>query len=181
MGKKILILNGSPRKSGNTELLVNSFMKGATESENTVEKINLSELDIKHCVGCMQCQAKKGDPCVQKDDMKKIYSAFNDADVVIFASPLYWMHFTSKMKAVLDRLFAIAPYGVPQKETALIIASTRDDDFIYKMIVPYYETCLVGNLNWINRGMLLAGGVNDKGDVKKTGYLQKAYEMGKTI
>lgn len=179
--KKILIINGSPRKEGNTELLIDSFIKGANECGHITEKINLRELEIKHCSGCMLCQEKKGDPCVKKDDMKKIYEAYYKADVVVFASPLYWMHFSSLMKTALDRLFATAPYKVKQKETALIISSTTKDDFIYKMIVPYYETCLVENLNWINRGMILAGGVTNRGDVKDTVYIEKAYELGKTI
>lgn len=181
MKKKILIINGSPRKSGNTELLVDSFIKGANESGNIAQKINLRELNINNCIGCLQCQEKKGNPCIQKDDMDKLYSAFNEADMVVFASPLYWMHFTALLKNAMERLFALAPYGIPQKETALIMAATTQDDFIYSMIVPYFETCIVNNLNWINRGMVLAGGVNDKGDVEKTNYLQEAYELGKQI
>jgi multimeric flavodoxin WrbA len=182
MAKKILIINGSPRKSGNTETLVDSLIKGVTESGNTAIKMNLRELNIKTCVGCFQCQAKKGDPCVQKDDMNKIYSAYKEADAVVFASPLYWMHFSGQMKVALDRLFAFATYEIPKKDTALIIASTmREEDGIFKMIVPYYENCIVNVLNWNNKGMILAGGVNDIGDVKNTEYIEKAYELGKML
>ncbi len=131
------------------------------EKGNLAIKLNLRELNINPCRGCFQCMVKKGDPCVQKDDMKKIYEVFNEADAVVFASPLYWMHFNSEMKAIIDRLFALASYTIPQKNTALIIAATTVDEGIFKMIVPYYETCLVGNLNWNNKGMILAGGINE--------------------
>ncbi len=179
--KKILVINGSPRKGGNTESLADELIRGTMESGHKAKKINLRELTIKNCKGCFLCQVYKGDPCVQKDDMSEVYSALREADVVVWASPLYWMHFTSLMKAAIDRLFALAAYEVPQKETALVIASTMNDADIFSMIVPYYETCLVKNLNWENRGMLLAGGVNDVGDVLKTDYLQKAFELGKSL
>ena len=178
--KKILLLNGSPRR-GNTEALADAFIKGAEEASHTMQKINLRQLDIKPCKGCMLCQQKKGNPCIQRDDMQVVYAAFREADAVVFASPVYWMQFTGLFKVMLDRLFALAPYGIGKKEAALLMAATTDEDFIFESVVPYYENCLVKNLGWENRGMVLAKGVNDVGDVEKTAYVDAAYELGKSL
>ncbi|MBQ7498052.1 MAG: flavodoxin family protein [Selenomonas sp.] len=178
--KRILVLNGSPRK-GNTEALAEAFIKGAREAGHEGEILNLRQLTIKPCKGCMLCQQKKGNPCIQQDDMQKIYDAFAKADMVVFASPVYWMQFTGLFKVMLDRLFALAPYGIGKKEAALIMAATTAEDFIFEAAVPYYENCLVKNLGWENRGMILAKGVNDVGDVEKTDYVRQAYESGKSI
>lgn len=113
--------------------------------------------------------------------MGKVYESVMNADAVIFASPVYWMHFTGLFKVMLDRLFALAPYGMGKKETALLMAATTDDVIIFSQVRPYYENVLVQNLGWINRGEVLAKGVNDIGDIEKTKYLQEAYELGKSI
>ena len=181
MPKSILILNGSPRAKGNTAALIKALITGAESVGHTAEVVNIPSLNIKPCTGCYSCAAGKGDPCIQKDDMKEIYSRIDKADAVVFASPLYWWHFTAQMKTAIDRLFAVAAANnmhIPQKETALIIAAEDKREENFAQIITYYQTCLVKNLNWTDRGMLLAGGVNMPGDAEKTEFLKQAEKFG---
>ena len=181
MEKNIMILNGSPRAQGNTAALVDAMITGAKKAGHTAEAVDIRLLDIKPCTGCYGCAAGKGDPCVQKDDMKEIYTRLQKAHVVVFASPLYWWQFTAQMKAVIDRLFAVAAANdmhIPSKEVALMIAAEDKREENFAQIIPYYQTCLVKNLNWTDRGMILAGGVNMPGDVDKTPFIKQAQELG---
>lgn len=184
MGKQVMILNGSPRSNGNTNSLAEALMRGAEKAGHTTKKFNIRGMKISPCLGCYQCVAGKGNPCVQKDDMQQIYDALEQADVVVFASPLYWWHFTAPMKKVIDRILALtAVKGIDilKKETALLIAAEDARAENFEQIVPYYQICLGKNLNWKDRGMILAGGVNMPGDVEKTDYLQKAEALGASL
>lgn len=181
MAKNILVLNGSPRKGGNTDVLCDAFGSGTASKGHTVETVHIRALNIKPCVGCYGCAAKKGDPCMQKDDMKEIYARFERANAVVFASPLYWWQFTAQMKTAIDRLFAVAAaaeMNIPKKEVALIIAAEDAREENFAQIIPYYQTCLVKNLGWTDCGMVLAGGVNMPGDAEKTPFVKQAEELG---
>ncbi|QQO07850.1 flavodoxin family protein [Breznakiella homolactica] len=184
MDKHVLVINASPRAEGNTEALCDALIAGAKKAGHRTAKINVRTMDIKPCLGCYQCLAGKGTPCIQKDDMKEIYTALDQADTVVFASPLYWWQVNAQMKTVIDRLFAVAAANnmqMPQKEAALLIAAEDAREENFAQIVPYYQTCLVKNLNWIDRGMVLAGGVNMPGDVQKTPYLKQAEDLGASL
>ena len=87
--KKVLILSGSPRKNGNSDILCDEFMRGALESGNQVEKIRVSEKKIDFCSGCYYCQ-KSGGLCAKKDDMAEVLQKMIDADVIVLASPVYF-------------------------------------------------------------------------------------------
>lgn len=181
MGKNILVINASPRANGNTEALADAMITGAERAGHSVQKANIRTMNIKPCIGCYQCAAGKGDPCVQKDDMKEIYTRLEQADVVVFASPLYWWQVTAQMKTVIDRIFAVAAANqmqIPKKDVALIIAAEDAREENFAQIIPYYQTCLSKNLGWTDRGMILAGGVNMPGDVENTPYIKQAEELG---
>ena len=88
------------------------------------------------------------------------------------------------MKTVIDRIFAVAAskgMKMPKKDVALIIAAQADYDENFAQIVPYYQTCLVKNLGWTDRGMILAGGVDNLGDVKNTPYIEQAKKLGASL
>ena len=89
MGKRIVILNGSPRRKGNTSALVCAFTKGAEKAGHVVREFFLSDMNIHGCKGCFGGHSSRECPCVQKDDMSKIYPAVKECDVVILATPLY--------------------------------------------------------------------------------------------
>ncbi|MDE7194419.1 MAG: flavodoxin family protein [Oscillospiraceae bacterium] len=121
MGKKIVILNGSPRKTGNTAALTAAFTKGAREAENVVEEFFLGEMKINGCKGCFGGGKNPKSPCIQKDDTDKIYPKYKTADIVVLASPLYYWTVSGQRKTAFDRLFAVAEcdldYRNPKKET----------------------------------------------------------------
>ena len=127
MGKKIVILNGSPRAKGNTAELIQSFTEGAESAGHTVTCFNLQKMNIHPCLGCCGGGENPDSPCVQKDDMDTIYPVYKDADMVVLASPLYFWTISGQLKCALDRLFAVAEcdenYANPKKECALIMAA----------------------------------------------------------
>lgn len=179
--KQILILNSSPRKGGNTDALTEALAAGITGAGNQPVMFHLRELAINPCKGCYACVAGKGSPCVQRDDMQQLYDALAGSEGIVFAAPLYWWHFNAPMKTAIDRLFAVAAavgMQIPHKDCGMVIAAEDAREENFGMIVPYYQTCLVQNLGWTDKGMVLAGGVNMPGDVQKTGYLEEAQKLG---
>ena len=108
MKRNIIILNGSPRRNGNTSALCDTFTEGAAGAGHSVTRFNLQGMNIHGCLGCMKGGKDAASPCVQKDDMALIYPAYREADIVVLASPMYYWGFTSQLKAAFDRLFAVA-------------------------------------------------------------------------
>lgn len=169
---KILILNGAARKNGNTAKLIEAFTDGAKRSNNEVQEFYLQNMNINGCLGCEHC-SKTGvgtsNPCVQNDDMAMINEAFVSADVVVFASPVYFWTITGTLKTVADRLYAelrSLGYGrFPRKSVLLMTAGGSD----YSQAVRWYET-YERNLGWKNLGEVLGAGKN-----------HAAFELGASI
>ena len=100
---KILALIGSPRKKGNTDLLVEQILEGSRANGHVTEKLYLYDYTISLCVDCRSC--KKGDyVCCLNDKMQQIYAKMDGADVLVFGTPIYWYGPTAKMKMLLDRM-----------------------------------------------------------------------------
>ena len=89
MSKKVLILSGSPRKAGNSDMLCDEFLRGAVDAGHEVEKIRIAEKKIGYCSGCYYCQ-QTGGVCAKKDDMAELLQKMIDADVIVLASPVYF-------------------------------------------------------------------------------------------
>jgi multimeric flavodoxin WrbA len=106
---RAVILRGSPRRGGNSDTLANSVLKGL-ETNGSIETFDfiLNDMNIQPCQGCESCMTSEEHRCVQNDDMHQIYSVFADADVVIWATPMYWGYMTAQMKLALDRMEALA-------------------------------------------------------------------------
>jgi multimeric flavodoxin WrbA len=98
---KAVGIYGSPRKGGNTDLLLDSALKGCQERGGDIKRIYVRDLNIEGCKGCDGC-AKNG-KCVNKDDMQDIYTLLDDADVIILSSPIFFYSVTSQLKALIDR------------------------------------------------------------------------------
>ncbi len=190
--KKILVVMGGGRPKGNTAQLVDAFMKGAEEAGHSVEKVSLMKTEVRGCLGCNAC--RYGKPCVQKDGFNGLVPKIKGADLVVFASPLYFWTISSKLKAFIERFYCIAeedsdpPYGryerYPVKDSALLMTSADEFFWTFEQAVSYYQFAVVNYIGFRDRGMLLAGGCGDtngKPQIDKTGYLQEAYEFGKNI
>ena len=133
MNKQILIVKGSPRKNGNTAAMADSFAKGAYESGNIITEIGLKDKIIGDCMGCGACQKQNG-TCVQKDDMTEIYDAMKKADVIVLASPVYFYTWTSLMKRMVDRTFAVEPI-LTNKKFYLLSAGAAPEEKYMQMTV----------------------------------------------
>ena len=182
MNKKIVILNGSPRKTGNTSALVKSFTEGAESAGNTVTEFFLDNMDIHGCKGCFGGHSSKECPCVQQDDMNEIYPAVRDCDVIILASPLYYWNMSGQIRTAIDRLFALEEsddsllrgHG---RSSALLMAAEGHG---FDDVLLYYDH-LMEHLQWTNLGHVLAGGNGDVGDINGKPELKEAYELGRAI
>ena len=105
MSKKVLILSGSPRKGGNSDILCDEFLRGAQDAGHKAEKIRVAEKKVAPCSGCYYCSTHGG-ACVHKDDMADILQKMIDADVIVLASPVYFYSISAQLKAVIDRTVA---------------------------------------------------------------------------
>lgn len=124
---KIAILNGSP-KVGNTAAMVNAFAEGAKEAGHEVEILHVGKMKINGCLGCEYCHGKGEGKCVQKDDMEQVMPAYKDADMVVYASPIYYFGMTAQLSAAIQRVYAI---GKPAKATkaALLLSSASPNPY----------------------------------------------------
>lgn len=182
MGKNIVILNGSPRKKGNTSALVQAFREGAESSGNTVTEFFLGGMEIHGCKGCFGGLSSKECPCVQKDDMAQIYPAVRESDVVVLASPLYYWNMSGQLRTAVDRLFALEEgdgnlLRGHDRSSALLMAAEGNE---FEDVVLYYDH-LMEHLRWKNLGHVLAGGNMDVGDIEGKPELQEAYRLGQSI
>lgn len=182
MGKQIVILNGSPRKAGNTSALVKAFAAGAESAGNTVTTFFLDGMDIHGCKGCFGGHSSRACPCVQEDDMAQIYPAVKACDVVVLASPLYYWGLSGQLKTAFDRLFALEEaegnfLRGNGKASALLMAAEGHG---FEDAVLSYDH-LMEHLGWQNLGHVLAGGNMDVGDIQGKDELGQAYALGKSI
>lgn len=184
MSKKIIILNGSPRLNGNTAMLCDAFAKGAESAGHVVTRFDLQRMNLHGCLGCMKGGKDPASPCVQKDDMDKIYPAYKESDIVILASPMYYWSVSGQLKAAFDRLFAVAEcnpdYANPHKECALIMAAEGNTTDNWKPVLDYYHA-LMGFLGWKDKGQVLAGGVLEAGAVAGKPAVEAAFQFGSSL
>lgn len=181
MAKKIIILNGSPRANGNTSALAREFTKGAQAAGHTVTCFDLQKMNIHPCLGCCGGGKDFESPCVQKDDMLKIYPAYREVDVVCLATPLYYWTISGQLKCAFDRLFAVAECNEnlanPQKECTLLMAA---EGYGFEETVYWYDR-LMNHLKWTDKGKVLCGGVFEAGAIEGNEKLKEAYQLGHSL
>ncbi len=182
MVKKIVILNGSPRKNGNTSALVRKFTEGAESAGHTVTEFFLDKMNINGCKGCFGGHSSRECPYVQKDDMMQIYPAVKDCDVIVLATPLYYWNMSGQIRTAIDRLFALEENDGNRlrghgRASALLMAAEGNG---FEDVLTYYDH-LMQHLKWENLGHVLAGGNGDAGDIAGKPELEQAYALGKSI
>jgi multimeric flavodoxin WrbA len=180
--KNIVLLTGSPRRGGNSDLLADSFIRGAEGAGHEVVKFETAFMDIKGCRGCNVC-VKKGAPCVIRDDFGLISDALERADVIAFASPLYWLGVSGQLKLAWDR---IHQYTRPPRRDALHIKESvflivqHADEPIYEIPVSAYRDG-ARFMGWTDRGVVAVTGVVEKGDITGRAELTQAFELGEGL
>ena len=174
----ILILSGSPRKCGNTELLADAFAKGAMEHHH-VEMVSVREVKVNPCLGCNACFKTNG-ICAQTDDMVAIYEKMNQADMLVIASPVYFYGLSAQLKAVIDRCHNPIRDSFHIKKAALLLVGAASLPELFDAILTEYNLCLKF-FGIEDAGKILVRGVKDKGDIKNTDALNQAYTLGYSI
>ncbi len=127
---KIFSILGSPRKKGNTAALLEEYLKGVEENHSNIEITNvfLQEKNIEGCRGCNACKSGKIDNCVIKDDMNELYKEFEDSDIVVLSTPIYFFSMTSQLKTFIDRLYAVSDKGWKGKKFVLLTTYGDKDE-----------------------------------------------------
>lgn len=179
----ILIIMGSPRPHGNTEKLCEAFAQGAQENGKQCSFFRVNEMDLHFCVGCGWCTTHQG-RCIQRDDIDALYSAFNQADGIVFASPLYFYTISAQLKTVIDRLYAmgtVSGFSYPSKASCLIMTAGEEGNDVFKNAIDLYERMLKKSFaTWSDRGRLCIGGCSPSGVLADDHpALLTAREMGK--
>lgn len=179
MIKKVLVLSTSPRKGGNSDTLADEFVRGAQEAGNDVEKITLCDKTIGFCKGCLACQHTKR--CVIHDDADAITQKMLTADVIAFATPIYYYGMCGQMKTMLDRANPLFPADYAFRDIYLLAAAAEED-------VHTVDGAVTGLTGWIDcfeksrlAGIVFAGGVTSVGDIQGHASLKNAYILGKHV
>ncbi len=172
---KIVVLLGSPHKKGSSNLLAERFIQGAQEAGHSVETLDAAHMDIRPCVACNAC--KKTGKCVQKDDMEAVRAALESADLIAFATPVYYMNMSAQLKLVIDRFYAFGE-SLKGKKTVLLTASASEN--ITGILVENYKA-IDGYLGMEDRGMVLGEGCPVPPVTAASLYPEKAYELGKSL
>ncbi|MDR0310923.1 MAG: flavodoxin family protein [Acidobacteriota bacterium] len=179
MGKKVLILSGSPRKGGNSDTLCDQFLLGAADAGNEAEKIFIRDKNIKYCLACGTCYAKK-EACVHHDDMTGIIEKMINADVIVMATPAYFYAMSGQMKVLIDRTIARF-LEIRDKDMYFILTAHNDEKASAERVMEGfkgYMACLPGAKE---KGVVYGLGVFDAGEIKTHPAMQEAYETGKSV
>ncbi len=177
MRKKVLIISTSLRKNSNSDALAAAFAEGANEAGHETEQISLMGKTIGFCRGCFACLKTRR--CVIQDDAGAIVQKMLTADVLVFATPVYYYEMSGQMKTMLDRANPLFPADYAFRDVYLLAAAADDEE-------TAMDGALKGLEGWIAcfpearlAGTVLGGGVSNAGDIKGHPSLLKAREMGK--
>ncbi len=176
---KITIISGSAHKNGTSALLVDKFIEGATEAGHEVFRFDAAFKSVHGCIGCDTC-VTKSNGCVFKDDMQELNPHILEADVLVFASPVYYYNINAQIKVVIDRFYANNSSLQEKKKAVLMV--TMADDCIESAEGPaafFFNFCQY--MKWENGGMIVAMDCWSRADIEKTNYPQQAYELGKNV
>ena len=179
-GKKVLVLMSAGTRSGNTDRLTDAYIKGLVERDHSVTKVYLGSMRLEGCRGCGACQ-RLSHRCAVQDGMQELYPLFAQCDTVVMASPLYFWTITSRLKAFIERLYAISTDDqYPAKETVLLITAGDDGEMTFEEPVRYFRIIsevLGGN----GKGVYCAGGCTGCEEPAREidpKHLENAYNLG---
>ena len=140
---KIVIINGSARK-GNTLAAINAFIKGASE-KNKIEIIEPDKLNIAPCKGCGVCQCSKG--CVDKDDTNSTINKIAAADMILFATPVYWWGMSAQLKLIIDKCYCRGLQLKNKKVGIIVVGGSPVGSIQYELIDKQFD-CMAKYLSW---------------------------------
>lgn len=179
MSKKILVISASLRKNSNSEALAAAFAAGTRAAGHEVEEISLAGKAIGFCRGCLACQ--KTQKCVIKDDAADIAQKMLTADVLVFATPIYYYEMSGQLKTMLDRANPLFPADYAFRDVYLLAAAADED--LHAM-----DGAVTGIKGWVScfpkarlAGTLFGGGVTNAGDIIGNHVLERAEALGAKV
>lgn len=180
--KKIVVLKGSPRKNGNSNRMAASFIAAAEKKGYEVKCFDTAHMNVGGCMACNQCYKKEGNACIYNDDFNKVASALLATDAIIIATPLYWLSFPAKLKAVIDKWssFLVGGKNFAGKSTALIAACGNPNAEVFQGMVYSYKKS-IGLMQCRSVGEVLVPNVWNDGDIEKTDGEKLAAELADKI
>ena len=177
--KKVIVISTSLRKGSNSDMLADKFIEGATAAGHDVEKISLIGKEMKFCIGCLSCGTTH--KCCIKDDVPAIMDKVLNADVVVWATPIYYYEMSGQMKTLIDRMNAMYPKDYRFRDIYLLTTAAEAEE-------ETPRRAEMGLTGWIDcfgkaslKGHLFCGGVTDARDIEGNASLMQAYEMGKGV
>ena len=176
---KIVLLTGSPRKNGNTNHMADQFERGAKESGHEIFRFNAAESEVHPCVGCNRCGMNG--PCIFTDDFtKRLRPELVRADLIVFCSPMYYFGFSTQLKSVIDRFYAINGQLHAKKKAAFLMAYANQSKKDAEAMIAHYRT-LLDYMGWEDVGQVIAPGIWMAGSIKGTPYAEAAYQLGRSL
>ena len=178
---KVLAVVGSPRKRGNTDLLIDALLEGAKEAGAEVEKVYLADLHILPCDGCDVCRVSG--QCVHQDDMIPLYEKLFRSDVWVLGTPIYWWGPSAQLKAFIDRWYLFGNgerWRVRGKRAALVIPFADSDPGTARHVVGMLADSFdYLGMDFVGQILVTAG---DLGEVAKNpAALEQAHNLGRRL
>lgn len=177
MSKNVLVISTSPRKGGNSDMLADEFMRGALEASNQAEKITLYDKELNFCRGCLACQ--KIGRCVIRDDAAAIIEKMQKAEVIAFATPIYFYEMCGQMKTLLDRSNPLFPAEYAFRDIYFLSAAAEDEADTDSRAISGLEGWIACFDKARLAGTVFGGGADVVGAIKGNPALAQAYAMGK--
>ena len=172
--KKIVVITGSPRRSGNSSAMAEAFIKAAEAAGHSVKRFDAASMKLDGCRACETCFST-GKACTFDDGFNDIAPSVLEADAVVFSTPVYWYSWPSQIKCVIDKLYSFCVAGKPVagKDCALIACCEEGDTTVLDGVrIPLERSAAL--LKWNMVGEVLVPGVLNAGDIDKTDGLEQA-------
>ncbi|MFC1725877.1 flavodoxin family protein [candidate division KSB1 bacterium] len=182
--KNVVIINGATRIKGNTDTLIKKIIESSTDPNLNIKLYTLRDKKIDDCIGCYNCYEKN--KCSIKDDMREIHEAIQTANLLIFASPLYWWGVTGLMKTFIDRLYLYYPlknrHLISGKKAIIITTmAVKEVQEEAKILIEFYRL-LFNRLDIKTVDTVFFSGIMKKGELlENEGFINKAHLMGKNL
>lgn len=180
MSKKVLIISTSLRTQSNSDILARECQKGAIDAGHEVEYVSLKGKDIKYCIGCLTCM--KSGCCVLKDDAAEIMEKVKEAEVIVYATPIYYYEMCGQMKTLLDRLNPLYSSDYAFRDIYMIATAAENEE-------SAFEKAYNGLQGWVDcfekaelKGIVAGAGIGDANDaLNHNDVMKNAYDLGRSL
>ena len=176
----VLVLKSSGNKKGSSNMLADEFIRGAEEAGHSIREYDVFRADIRPCRGCQACGMNG--PCVQKDDYEKeLKGLIRETDLIVFVMPVYYYNWPAQLKVVIDRFYSFTgELTSMHKKTILLTVAWDDTDSAFDVVTAFYRT-ICDYMQFRDQGMVIGKGCGTPEMTRHSGYMEKAYQLGKNL